>query len=133
MRELDAIPDAAAGAENTATVKSSAKKTRPRGSVRQVAPGKFHIRIGLGMNEVTGKYERIKRVVHGTRKDAERVRAGIVRDLDLGTYAPASSKTVGEQFDAWLKEQRAAFRRERSTATPDRLTVTYGMRLERSG
>lgn len=58
------------------------KKSRPRGSVKSVGPDKYRVRVCIGRNEVTGKYEYDDRTIHGKWRDAERVRTGIIRDLD---------------------------------------------------
>jgi integrase len=68
-----------------------AKKTRPRGSIDEVAPG---------------KYEYFDQTIHGLKKDAERVRAGVVRDLHLGIYQAPTHKTLNEYLDEWLRGQK---------------------------
>jgi integrase len=39
-------------------------------------------------------------------EEAEQVRTGIIRDLDMGIYVPPSSLSLNAQLDEWLKEQR---------------------------
>ena len=83
-----------------------AKKTRPKGSIDEVAPGKYRVRICLGKNDATGKYEYFDQTIHGLKKDAERVRAGVVRDLHLGIYQAPTRKTLNEYLDEWLRGQK---------------------------
>lgn len=80
--------------------------TRPRGSIREVAPGKYRVRICIGLNSATGKYDYFDQTIHGKKKDAERVRAGVARDLDLGTYIAPTRMSLNEWLDEWLKAQR---------------------------
>ncbi len=82
------------------------RKTRSRGSVRQVTPGRFRIRVCVGKNDVTGKPEYFDKTISGTSKEANRMLSGVVRDLDLGTYTPMQRTSLAEWFADWLRTQR---------------------------
>src|SRR6185369_2689033 len=79
---------------------------RSRGSIRQVAPGKFRVRVYTGKNAVTGKPEYHDETIKGKKKDADALLSRVTHKLDEGKYIRPTQKTVGQTFDDWLKIHR---------------------------
>jgi integrase len=60
------------------------------------------VRVPLGRDS-TGKRLYHNRTVHGTKKDAERYRTKVLRELDTQTFVEASEKPFGEYLLEWLE------------------------------
>jgi integrase len=64
------------------------------------------VRVPLGRDtDGTRKYH--NRTVHGTKKDAERYRTRILRELDVGTFVQASPQSLGDYLSEWLRTSAA--------------------------
>ena len=62
----------------------------------------FIVRIFMG-RDGNGKRKYFNQTVHGTKKDALKVRNKLLRDKDLGLLADATNYTVDEYLDHWLE------------------------------
>lgn len=73
---------------------------------RQTKDGKpcWLVRVTLGYDPGTGRRVVHNKVVHGTKKDAERYLSKIVRERDLGTLHEPSDLTVDQYLDCWLRD-----------------------------
>ena len=60
------------------------------------------IRVFLGREGETGKRRYLNRTVHGTKKEAQQVLTGILRDRDTGTFVEPTRITLNEYLDRWL-------------------------------
>jgi integrase len=73
-----------------------------RGSLREVRPGYWQLRVSLGRDQITGKSRYRTAGVRGTKREAERALAALVTDVANGKRAP-SAETVGTLLDQWLE------------------------------
>lgn len=78
--------------------------SRRTGQIIRRGENRFLCRVFLGRDDVTGKRKYHNATVRGTKKDAQRVLNGILRDIDLGHFAEPSRMTLGEFLDKWLKD-----------------------------
>ena len=80
---------------------------RREGSITPKGPGRWLIRwyVGTGAN---GKQLRRSRVVHGSRRKAERELRHILHSRDQGVYVEPSKLTVDEYLDRWLNSLRTS-------------------------
>lgn len=83
-----------------------------RGSVREVRPGVWLIRVDIGRDPATGRRRQIARHVHGGKRDAERAAAKLVTEHG-DTQASSSKGTFGHVLDEWMR----LIRKRRSPTT----------------
>lgn len=74
---------------------------RNEGQVTKLADRRYKVRIFLG-RDATGKRKYVNRTVHGTKKDADKVKRQMLRDRDLGVLVRASNQPLDEYLDTWL-------------------------------
>src|SRR5262249_40368214 len=55
-------------------------------------------------DDATGKRRYHNATVRGTKKDAQRYINGVLREIDLGTFAEPSRMLLGEYLDKWLND-----------------------------
>ena len=72
-----------------------------RGHVRAHGEGKWRIYAYVGRDVVTGKQRQATKVVHGSRKDAERALTKLLAEVDGGAH-DGETATFGQVLDAWL-------------------------------
>ncbi len=77
---------------------------RRAGQIVRRGENKFLVRIYLGRDDVTGKRRYHNATVRGTKKDAQRYINGVLREIDLGTFAEPSRMLLNEFLDKWLKD-----------------------------
>jgi len=71
------------------------------GSIRQHKPGSWLLRVDIDRDPVTGKRRQLSRVVHGTRRQAERELDDF--KLEVRSRGPVkSSMTLTDLFERWL-------------------------------
>ena len=78
-----------------------AKRAYGRGSVEQRGPGKWVVRLSHRRDPATGKRVREARTVRGSRRDAERVLAELLRVQE--TYGPTPTTSANLPLDGWLE------------------------------
>ncbi|MCL6499191.1 MAG: site-specific integrase, partial [Firmicutes bacterium] len=62
------------------------------------------MRVYLGKDPATGSRKWFSRTVHGTRKDAEAVLYGLLRERDLGRLTVPSGVTLSDYVERWLED-----------------------------
>lgn len=72
-------------------------RARPRGSIRQIGPISWEVRI-------PGPQGREYHYAHGTRRDALRLQTELLRAIDTGTHAPPARWTVATYLRHWLEQ-----------------------------
>lgn len=73
-----------------------------QGSIKQVRPGVWRIRVSTGRNDLTGEYGRANRTVHGKRRDAERALRELVAEVEAGMHKHRD-KTLRMLLEAWME------------------------------
>jgi len=74
-----------------------------RGGIAQVGPNKFRLRWTAGRDPDTGKPIRRKRVVHGTKRDAQRELTSELARVDAGKPPTPTRTTVGDVIDDYFE------------------------------
>lgn len=82
------------------------------GQIVKRGEGTWVVRIFLGRDG--GKRRYMNRTVHGTKKDAERVRTALMRERDLGTLAEPCRLSLNDFLDQWLEKSARPRVRERT-------------------
>ena len=85
-----------------------ANRTKVDVGIYQLAPRLFEVAVGAGPDVATTatgatKYRRRWKRVHGTLTDARKARTALRHSIDEGRHG-GSDATVGDLFDAWLRE-----------------------------
>lgn len=78
-----------------------------QGNLQQRGPSSWRIRVFLGRDE-TGKKRYMERTVRGTKREAQRVMAHLVVEVDEGRHVAAASTTFGEVLERWLEVKAAS-------------------------
>jgi integrase len=78
-----------------------ARRPSGAGSVAEVRPGVWELRVSLGRNPKTGTYDRVTRTFEGSSTGAQRALAKLVAEVSAGTVK-VGSETMDALFDAWL-------------------------------
>lgn len=88
---------------------------RPRGTIAEKpkGSGRFIVRVSLGRDPTTGRRERLKVLVVGTRRDAVKRLTEILAKQDKGIPLPHSRFTLG----AWLDEYATVWSGELAAST----------------
>lgn len=73
-----------------------------QGSIKQVRPGVWRVRVSTGRNPLDGTYGRENRTVHGTRRDAERAKRELIAEVEAGRYQHRD-KTLRMLLEVWLE------------------------------
>jgi integrase len=81
------------------------RRTWGRGTIEQRGPDKWVVRLSHHRDPTTGKRVRDSRTVRGSRRDAERVLAGLVQGRD--THGPTPSTSGRLTLDAWIRQHIA--------------------------
>lgn len=88
-------------------------KTKGDGSIRSKGRGVWEVRVAFGKDPVTGKYRSVSRTVHGTKRDAAKVRDELRKQHDNGLTYDGSKMT----FDDFARNVWYAERLEESIKT----------------
>ncbi|HTT91537.1 MAG TPA: tyrosine-type recombinase/integrase [Acidimicrobiales bacterium] len=86
-----------------------------RGSVRRRG-NIWQVRVSLGRDPETGRYEYASRYVHGTKRDAQRACAELITEVDRGGHREEGRHTVNELLDRWMAHIEAQGRAESTLA-----------------
>ncbi len=73
-----------------------------QGNLQQRGPSSWRIRVFVGRDE-SGKKRYLERTVRGTKREAQRVMARLVTEVDEGRHVAAASTTFGEVLQRWLE------------------------------
>lgn len=93
------------------------------GQIVKRGEGTWVVRIFLGRDGGRRRY--MNRTVHGTRKDAERVRTALMRERDLGTLAEPCRLSLNDYLDQWLEKSAKPRVRERTFTDYSELLERY--------
>ena len=74
-----------------------------RGHIRK-RWGSYSVVVDKGYDPDTGKRRQKWITVKGTKRDAERKLAEVVRDLDLGVFVEPSRLTLSGYLDQWMAD-----------------------------
>lgn len=81
------------------------KSARRRGSIREIGPGKWRVRVCVG-KDASGKYAYHDETVLGDWDAANAVLSRVTQERYSGSYTARSKKTLGEWFNEWLRIHR---------------------------
>lgn len=88
-----------------------------RGSVRSRGDDNWQVRVSLGRDPSTGKYEYATKWVHGTKRDAQRAAAALVAEVERGSHRTQPGRhSVAELLDEWMAHIEAQGRAARTMA-----------------
>lgn len=74
-----------------------------RGSIRSRGADNWQVRVSLGRDPSTGKYDYVTRWVHGTKRDAQRAAAALVAEVERGSHRSQPGRhSVAELLDEWM-------------------------------
>ncbi len=85
-----------------------------RGHIRKRGDRSWAIVVDAGFDADTGKRRQKWISVKGTKKDAEKKLAEVVRDLDTGTLVEPSRITMSSYLDQWMRDYVATSGRPRT-------------------
>jgi len=66
--------------------------------------GSLRLKVSLGKNPQTGKYESYYETFHGNRTEAQKRLRQILTELDKGIFAKPGKTTVAEYLSTWLQD-----------------------------
>ena len=64
--------------------------------------GSLRLKVSLGKNPQTGKYESYYETFHGNRTEAQKRLRQVLTELDKGIFAKPGKATLGEYLKSWL-------------------------------
>jgi integrase len=73
-----------------------------RGSLRERREGVWELIVQLPRDAKTGRYRQLSRMVHGTKREAQRALAALVTEVSAGKHT-SSDTSLGELLDHWLE------------------------------
>jgi len=76
---------------------------RKDGQIIRRGDHKFLIRIYQGCDPDTGKRRYLNKMVHGTKKHAQKTLTKMLRDKDMGTLQEPSRVSLDSHLDTWLE------------------------------
>lgn len=78
------------------------------GSIIERKKGVWEVQISLGRDPLTGKYRKVSRMVHGTKRDAARELKRLNAEKDEGIDLAASKVTLAQMAEIWFEAKRAS-------------------------
>ncbi|ACV23653.1 Integrase [Slackia heliotrinireducens] len=90
---------------------------------KSYSPKRWEIVLCLGADPVTGKRQRIKRVVRGTKSDARKARDAIRREYESGLSFESESMGFSEFAREWCKARKTTGALREKTLARDEQTV----------
>ena len=101
------------------------------GSIIKRGDGIWEVQISFGKNPVTGRYDRVSRIVHGTKLDARKLRDQIRAEHDAGVRADGSKMTFADLVDDWIQDRTD--RNELAESTLDDYKLVSERLMEKLG
>lgn len=95
------------------------------GSITEVKRGVYRVRVDFGKDPVTGKRQVVSRNVHGTKRDAAKVRDQIRQEHESGVKADGRKVTFSEFADEWTEARRTEGRASEKTIRDDRVRLQH--------
>ena len=81
-----------------------------KGSLRQLGPDRWQLRVYRGRDPETGRKRYTGRVHHGGKRSAQRALAELVaQELDGGVADPVRAVTIGEHLERWVAARRSSW------------------------
>ena len=78
------------------------------GSIVERKKGVYEVQLSLGRDPATGKYRKVSRTVHGTKRDANAVLKELRKQRDGGIRLESGKMTFSELAALWLDAKRSA-------------------------
>ena len=72
-----------------------------RGSIIE-RNGSLRLKVSLGKNPQTGKYESYYETFHGNRTEAQKRLRQILTELDKGIFTKPTKETVADYLNGWI-------------------------------
>ena len=66
--------------------------------------GSLRLKVSLGKNQQTGKYESYYETFHGNRAEAQKRLREILTELDKGIFTKPGNTTVSDYLNTWLQD-----------------------------
>lgn len=88
-------------------------------------PRRWQIIAQCGKDPITGKWNRAKRTVHGTKGEANKVLAQMVNQLQGGWRAQGARMTFSEYARGWHEERERSGELQTRTLEAERLAIIY--------
>ena len=66
--------------------------------------GSLRLKVSLGKNQQTGKYESYYETFHGNRTEAQKRLRQLLTELDKGIYTKPGKTTVADYLNTWLQD-----------------------------
>lgn len=95
------------------------------GSITQRGKGVWEVAVSFGKDPATGKYRRATKTVHGTKRDAAKVRDQIRHEQESGIKADGRKVTFSEFADEWTEARRTEGRASEKTIRDDRVRLQH--------
>ena len=83
----------------------------------------YTIILQLGLDPVTGKRKQQWITAGSSKREAEKQLAKLIHELDNGTFAKPSKKTLGEYLQEWIKNIQGNLSPRTLKAIPPSSTV----------
>jgi len=78
----------------------------PKGSVTEMKPGVYRLRVDAGVDPITGKRRQVSKVIHGGKRQANNELRRLIAEVESGV-ANNAKQTVDELANEWLAFKRA--------------------------
>ena len=76
-----------------------------KGSVTEVKPGTYRLRVDAGPDPATGKRRQVSKVVHGGKREADRALRQLMNEVESGIERN-TKQTVADLTTEWLDQKR---------------------------
>jgi integrase len=73
------------------------------GSIRHRGGENWQVRVSLGRDPRTGRYQYVTRWAHGTKRDAQNAAAALVIEVQRGSHRQTGRHTVSELLEGWME------------------------------
>lgn len=94
------------------------------GSITQRGKGVWEVAVSFGKDPITGKYRRVTKTVHGTKRDAAKVRDQIRREQESGLTAEGAQTLFAPFAEDWHKARVSAGNHSKATLKRERSIIT---------
>ncbi len=74
------------------------------GSTKQRSPGTWSIRVELPTDPTTGRRTQKQTTIRGTKREAEKRRTELQREIDTGGFVNPSKRTLGQYLGQWVTD-----------------------------
>lgn len=81
---------------------------RQRGTLRELEPGKYEVRVNNGRDPATGRRRQPSRTIIGTQEDAEKALTKLLADVDAGRHR-GSDMTVAQLLERWFAVEQSGW------------------------